>query len=838
MLVLGIVVLLLSIFLPGYFTVRLLRSATDGWKELTPGEVAFASLATGFFFISWLSITLVELRHFTPLLTASLVAGYTILAALLGRAFPPPSPLRRGWHTLLPLIAILAVLPLYRPFEYVLGGRDPGVYVSAGIMISREGGVPFRDRLVEELPAEDRGMFLYGYSSHGILTFERLQGFWYPAHAPDRIVPQGMHLLPAWFAIGRWILGYPGLLWITPLLSLFGAAGVYYLCSRISGHPAAVLCTALLLTSPVGVYFARYPTSEILVQALIWSSLFFFHDFASTSSRASAVLAGVGTGLTTLARLDSVLFIVPVSLLVASYLLAVPRPKRIFLFAGAFTALLGQAALHLVLISRPYVLSVINILKIDPALTQLTLPGFVILLMTAYLLRARLRVWYSRLAASRWASLLLTFLVGAGAGYAWLYRPLHPGGEWDMGNANSFKFYAYYLGTSGAVCLIASLMYFIYGQKRRNLFFTFTIVTCFGFYFYRLQIYPELIWAMRRFLPVVWPATFVLIAIAMCALWKGGRHLRVVAIAATALLLWHAARTSPMYFRLKEYDGAVAWARRMASIVGDRDLLIFEPRFANTLQALSLPLWSAHERNVLQFVFENQPGEQLEKLLDQWKRVHGGRVLLALQRGVEIDSLKCRPRLVCSEVASFPQLEQVWNGYPRKIVTLDVPIRIYELQAMPPDRGGDLVDLGGGGDDLLVSSFYGAETGDGVTYRWSSYKGGIFLPAFDDTVKRIEVRMTQGPRPEALGRASCTVSLSGVLLGATWPTSGFSSFFFDVPESVRALARAGHPVSLFLRATPFHPFTIIPGSTDSRTLGVAVDYVRLIKAPDSPQPGN
>ncbi|MBI2838355.1 MAG: hypothetical protein HYX75_08580 [Acidobacteria bacterium] len=830
MLIVGGITLLVILWVPGYLTWRALRPEQPGGEgSLSAGECAFATLAIGFYLVSWFAITLVEFGRFRPAVAFGGLSLYCFVARLVAYRRAISGASASGWRSLLPLVVILALVPAYRPFEYVLGGRDPGLYVNAGIIIAREGGVPFRDPLIDQIPPEDLDLFLGDYSSHGIITTERLQGFWYPMKPLEAIVPQAMHLLPSWLALGRWLLGYPGLLWITPFLALFSTASFYYCCSRFAGAPAAIISTLLFIASPVQIYFARYPTSEILVQALIWSSLYFFQLFTTTARRSWAFLAGAGAGLALLARLDSLLLLVPVCLVAAYYFVILPRERNVVFFVLPFGLLLIQTVLHLTFISRPYVLSVIKVLGADKVLTDLALPGFVVLVMVVYLVRERLRSAAARLSNSKLLSAALALLVAAAASYVWFYRPSHPRGHWDLGNANSFKYFAFLMGAFGTAYFVAALIYFVHGQKRRNVFLSFLALVWIGFYFYRLQIYPELIWAARRFVPVIWPVAFAVIGLLLGRLWAGRWPLRAAALVIAVPMAIHTVKVAPMYFSLREYDGAIDWVRRVGDMVGPEDLIVFEPRFAGTLQTLSLPLWSISQENVLQFVFGNPPGAKLEHLVEHWKRSRGGRVLVALQGGVEIASPHLQGRLIYSETASFPMLEQVYNGFPKRVVPFVVPLKIYELELRPGGWGGEMVDLGGGDDDLLVSSFFAAERSGETTFRWSTYKGGIFLPGFDATVRQVEIRLTQGPRPEVLGRASCVVMMNGVRIGVIWPTPDFAVYRFDVPKALRMRAQRGEPVSIFLRVTPFAPRDYIPGSDDVRILGVAVDSVKMIR---------
>jgi len=834
MLILGILGLFALLLVPGLLTVRLLRGSLP--EDMNPGERLYVGLILGFYLVSWIAIVLAEFGRMRPAWLLAITGVYCVAVAvtLLPRGFDLRSGLtsiRRGWRSLLPFCFVFAILPLHRPFEYILGGRDPGVYVNAGAIMSETGSVAFSDPLVERLPDECRGLFLGEYSSHGILTTERLQGFWYASKPLRELVPQGMHLFPAWMGVTQWILGYPGFLWFIPLTGLISLLGIYHFTARFAGAAGAVIATSLLLLSPIHLYFSRYPCSEILVQAFIWSALLLFLLFEKRPSRVTALVAGAGLGLSILVRIDSLLLVVPVCLVLAYYFLFQPERRQIVFFGIGFSIPAAHAALHVWFISRPYVLSIVNVLKIIPALAQVALPGFIIVLLMIYLFRSRIRRTCELAAGSTWLHAALSVAVGSVVWFAAFYRPRHPAGYWDLGNVHSFVYFRHYMGIAATALFVAALLYASHSSKSRSILLTFLVMTHFGFYFYRLQIYPELIWAMRRLVPVIWPASFVLIGLLISVLWSI-RRCRVFVRAATALaiavVLWETLPATRFHWFAKEYEGAVKWVDAVSKLTRPNDVLLFEPRFQGSLQTLSLPLWAIHHKNVLQFVFGTQPTAQLEAFLDFWRSSQGGRVFVLTQNGVEIASLRYRPRFVREETISLPYMEQVYDGFPRTIVPMNLFFKMYELVPEPPNRTQNLVDVGGQGDDLLLSYFFGPERLQDLTYRWSTYKGGVFLPGFSGETKAIEIRFTPGPRPENLARPYCVFYLGRTQIGVVWPSPDWVVYRFDVPERVRENARNGGPISLSFKVSPFTPRETISGSDDPRSLGLCVDYVKLI----------
>ena len=85
--------------------------------------------------------------------------------------------------------------------EYVIGGRDPGVYLNEGIQIAQRGSLIVDDPLVASIPeAYHRLFFPIGGSPtrHG----SRFMSFFIVDPDKGYVVGQFPHLYPVWVAIG------------------------------------------------------------------------------------------------------------------------------------------------------------------------------------------------------------------------------------------------------------------------------------------------------------------------------------------------------------------------------------------------------------------------------------------------------------------------------------------------------------------------------------------------------------------------------------------------------------------------------------------------------------
>ncbi|WP_129627910.1 ArnT family glycosyltransferase [Candidatus Oscillochloris fontis] len=271
------------------------------------------------------------------------------------------------------LIGLLGLILLARPFEVILGVRDAGVYANTGLAIARTGSLVQYDPLVAEIgrnltdpdpviagPAQQAfSNFLISQpKDRYIATRLRAAGFFvYEGEAAQgRVVPQGLHLFPAWIGLLA-ALGGPTLGLFAPgLLGLLGAWSMAMLGRRLAGPWVGALAFLFLVINGVQVWFGRYSTAETTAQFLIWAGLYFFAkaetDDAATD-RLSPLLAGIAIGQVALARLDFFLLGPVLAYLLYCWLSRRWGRTQILISLG-LGAMLLHAGLHIGFIARAY----------------------------------------------------------------------------------------------------------------------------------------------------------------------------------------------------------------------------------------------------------------------------------------------------------------------------------------------------------------------------------------------------------------------------------------------------------------------------------------------------
>lgn len=361
----------LLLYLPGWALSRRFGAPDD------PLERHFERVAASALWSGWLALLLAQLGLFTLWLHLALTLAASVLVAWRGQ--PPrahDAPAAPRWELAAHAAILgLTLLLVARPFEVVLGVRDAGVYANTGFAIARTGALIQADPLLAALGqdaaapdatvADPARQAIANYTigqprDRYIASRLRAAGFFvYEGELPTgRVIPQGLHLLPAWIALLSAVGGpYLGL-FAVGLLGTLGVWSVGMLGRRLAGPWVGLLAMLYLTLNGVQLWFARYSTAETVAQFLIWAGLFFFasmHD--PTASRAtvhrSAVLAGLAVGQVALARID--FFLLGPLLLYLLYVWLSRRWARPHtLLTIGLGLMLGHAALHVLLIARAY----------------------------------------------------------------------------------------------------------------------------------------------------------------------------------------------------------------------------------------------------------------------------------------------------------------------------------------------------------------------------------------------------------------------------------------------------------------------------------------------------
>lgn len=536
----ALLAILLAAFIPGAFALGLWRRrlAHD------PVEFGFAGLSLGLLLIGWLALVLAEFGLFSLVALAAtwLIATGALAAAWLWqrrrtRPSRGPAPDWSRWEiAALVAWAIAASVLYFRPHESILGGADAGVYVNLGANIATTGSILIHDPLLGQLDPQLRSALLRAMPPREAAPYYLLPGFYVTGDPADLVTPQFFHLHPAWQAVGYALGGLRTELWITPLWGLLGCLAVYMTVRTLWGWRPALLVLIALCVTALQVWFARYPTAEVLTQYLFWTGTWALIQWLDRRDPPAlwAMLAGVAFGEVFLARIDTyVLLALPV-ILAGWFTLTRSWCRDAAWFFVPLLALALHSVLHGWFVTRPYFTLITRVGT--NTLLRTAVPAIVAfgLLAAVVALWVRLRPNWRAGTEEKAASILRVAAVAVIllALYAYFVRPVisetrlsnywYGGGQLPALDQQNFVRLGWYLSPLGLALAVGGIALMYVREFNRRTAFLLIAASFFTLVFlWRIGANPHQVYAMRRYVPVVLP--FLTIGAVYLLSWLWGR---------------------------------------------------------------------------------------------------------------------------------------------------------------------------------------------------------------------------------------------------------------------------------------------------------------------------
>jgi len=575
-------VILIIIFLlnliTGWQILHLLDAPDLDWLERI-----FISFALGTAVIGTTALILAELGQF-HIITLALIWLLVLLGLLFAnhksqapvspknRLLVKPQKTQRIQFALLLLWLMAALWLFFRPHEFIIGGADAGVYTNLSASIVREGSIVFDDPVLADLDAELAPSLLRPVPRQAGADYYLVPAFFVTDLANGRITPQFYPLHPVWQAIA-YSLGehlpaqaiHASLL-LTGLWALAGALAVYLTTRQFAGWQAATLALLGLSINAVQVWFARYPTTEMLSQFWLWTGLWAIGAWLSgrQSSQLWALLGSVALGQFFLVRIDA-LFMLPVLAVLGIWLWLRQQNGRAW-FLLPLTWFILHSLAHGWWFSRPYFLELFGyglailrqqrvLLIAAAALTILTLAGFI------YAWRRyahRSLVYLGKL--QRPLLGLLAVLLLLLAGYAWFIRPTlpTPTGWVDNYSTNTlpntnlenFVRLGWYLSPLGVALGALGIAWLVWRIESKTAVLLAITLFYSLFYLWNIRANPHQIYASRRYIMAAIPLFVMGTAVLITKIATFQNNQRYSLRNALALLLTLA------------WLGSTAWAAR------------------------------------------------------------------------------------------------------------------------------------------------------------------------------------------------------------------------------------------------------------------------------------
>jgi hypothetical protein len=826
--IVGLGAALLLGYLPGALLYRLPLWQRDRRATLDAEERVFWHVVLS---VSWsltivLALAALDLYRFDRLvwITGGLVA--TIVIGARGGLRYRATAARLTWTAVLPIVLIgLALWRFFPVSEYIIGGRDPGVLINEGVQIAQRGSIVIQDRVVSSLPAFARPLFFPRYQVDEYESL-RFMGMMVRDTGAGTVIGQFPHLYPASIAIGYGLAGLSGAREAVAWWAVLGVLAVYFAGSRWIGRGPAFAAAVLLLLHVIQIWFARYPNSDMVMQAGVFAALLAFARAHQDDVAFFGPVAAWVLGLQLFSRVEALLAILVCSSVVVLQWAVTPGARLRWRFLAPMALFTIIGLLYLIGPMAAYFWRAAVFLENLPlpAVASALVAG-ALLLGLALWLRAR-----SNTAVERWLPSVVVIAVVGLALYAFFLR--EPGGKLVAADAYALKdFVGLYLWWPMFALTLAGLVLVARRDFWRDPAFVVIFASFSLFLLYKLKIVPEHFWLARRFLPVILPGALILGCAAALGSMRGpwGMPSIVRSAAGTIVLLFvahhYVAASAPVVPHV-EYRNIIPYVEKLSTVIGSRDLAVLEARDAGSdIHVLGLPLAYIYARPVL-VLASVKPDPVLFSgfLADALTRYD--RVLYVGTGGTSLLSRHISATALSSDRVQVNEFEVTTDRLPTTHRRKEFDYGIYALTLGQPANGPFTLDIGDR-DDLHVVRFHAKESTEGRMIRWTQDASELAITGMSGAEREVMLTMSDGGRPSGAIAARVEVHFNGTAVGAVNVGPGFQDYRFPIPAALaEAASRSDAPAVIRLVSTVWSPRALLKVD-DGRELGVMLDKVTV-----------
>jgi hypothetical protein len=653
--------------------------------------------------VGWVALALAELGLWS-LPAVLLVAAVVLAAAVIAVRRWAPVQLRSDRAGVLVAIgcAAVAAVMTFPGFAFGVADKDPGGYVSHAVEIARTGDYAFVDPLlaakahdpsfpVQEPPLEDA----------------RFPGVWIKDRSTGLIVPQFFHLWPALMAVSYDAGGVTGLRNTSPLMGVVATLLLCALLRRVGtvlAGPAAGLVAAgagglLLATNMLQVWQSRYPTTEVLSQALFLGTLLGIVISLQSRWWPAAAIAGLLVGVGFLNRADGLLLVL-LSAGIGAALVATRRFTRSAAwFALGLAVVLPHAVLQAYWLCRRYTLD--NHVPNLPTVAALLL-GLLVVALVLRTAAARPLCWaQQRLELPRSQRVVGALVVAGAVGLMALgfLRPRLFGESYFDYNGRIVRSYdeqilhrlSWFFSLPGFALMLLGLAVVVLRRWRAELWVVLLpTLLLFPLYSYRAHNSTRMMWWGRRYVPTVLPGVVVLIALALAwatvTVFRGRPVLRLPAVAALSGLLAFFLHTSLPLRGHDEWHGSFDRTAQIVAVAGGRQgVFLWDWEGGRTASLFGTAVWLQHGQvsGLLPFTAQLSANPRArEQMLSRYAQQFPGQpMFLVTDKPVVpkgIDPARVVP--VQRFTARFPLWQQSDVARPEKALILPVQVCIWRVR--------------------------------------------------------------------------------------------------------------------------------------------------------------
>ncbi len=739
-----------------------------------------------------------------------------------------------------------------KPQAALLNSTDASIYLGTAFNLSNRGNIRHYDEFVSEMNIDEREAFFKNrFPNDDTGKYAR-----FPGGVPLVDISTGTvsfrfsPMLPLWLGFGLEFLGERDFLNLLILFSSISLISLFLMARQLGGVFTGFSLAFIYISFFPQLYYSSFPSSELLTQTLFLSGLwvFIFTFFKGESAPLGNVrLASTLWGVMFFCRIDSLMFL---SLSLILIFLCSPNYRErlseqrytfvswlfFFLLAAFFYQFTGgtyQNVISRFLHLDSFVLERINGFLNNKYHFVLTILIAISAVMSLLLNKLLNRQWRRSLRLAGKA--FLVFVTMAGVGF-FVLRLNH--GKFSR----SIQWITLYIPEGLLLLLLPGVFFLLFLIKDKIkktaalMVFLFFLVPAFC-YLTDPLVTPMQPWAVRRFVPVIFPLFFLItisgwyILISLIFNKFAGKYKKLftpflsLLISLLIILFWN---KSFFFLEKPHFENIVTKIEKIVSTFPKKESLVIIPdsqagmhlqiplQYMSGLDTLLLPLGSeltderVNKKAVVTF---------LKRQLDQ-----GRRVFLILDRKSRRFSYPARAfglTFLAEKSISFSYLPQVSHYlFPNRTEEFSVNYIIFEFQNREDLQVNDFrVDIGVLWEDIpfVLNGFYGPESEpppSNKTFRWTGPDARLMIPP----VKSIQLLINPW-RPQDAVPLDLVAETDGII------TSRFNSVLSDqrnlcinIPDD---MYEKGKWMELTLKSTPFSPQKL-GLSDDIRELGVVV----------------
>lgn len=808
-------------FIPGYVTL------TSFLRKKPP--VFFLHVLLSILITSITGLTLAIFGCFSLWLLTLLLAVYSLLVIVVRRpqfrsdAFPSIK-ISRG-TILLGVIFAAGIFLFFQPFEYILGGWDPGVYVNTGVNIAKTGSICIRDEFLKTLAPDDQKVFYH--IRHDML--QKYPGFIVTDPEEGLIAPYFYHLYPVWIAIFYSLFGTKFCLFVNPVFAILSVFGVYLVGRELFNEKVGLLSAFLLTINIAQMWQARFPTTEILTQFLIFGGIYSLALFTKGKGNFFGIVSALCFGEALLARITVILLLPPI--LIFFYCRAFEKfRRRDLFFIVPFFVMIFSILLYDLTVARvptKFLLGNFQFILVHRN-AFLTITGLVlIVLAVAKFYSSRIiKPISSFLVNPAFRKFVMGFILLLGV-YGYFIRPNVIRGS-DAANLVEL---GWFLSPVGLLLGMVGILWLTYrALSHDRLLFYLIVLTVSIFFLHNKMVHPTYMWAVRRFVPVIIPGITILASFAIFSVLPVfGKTGKILAIAGACYLALFPAISGRHIIRHRDYPSAVDFCDRLGSMFADTDILVCDGYW------LATPLQYIYGKSTLQISDQGASGairkcKRAEELMLGW--LEDGKDVFYITDKKEVFPRFLNFTLINEKKLDTHLLERT-GRYPKRIRKFDPIVRVFKV-----DRAGECeaekpfdctVDIGFNAFGL-IGGFYKAEKyrspeGWG-TFRWTKESSEVAIPWPGGCDKPVELVLRMNPcRPESVARANVKIFLDDRFLKSFELTDNFNECKMLV-QSRSMRKHPGNRTVLRVVCNAWNP-KLSGISGDTRDLGVQLDWIKV-----------